>query len=184
MRKSPMGFLRKNPWKKETLLAYYYSAKFRMQLLLRPAGRLKKAWGREGRESAQTESVERYRQAGRISRIVNKVCDKTPWESKCLVRALAAQRLLHLRGLPSTLYLGCGMEDGKMVAHAWLRCGEIYVTGGDGSGYTTVARFYMEGENHVSNLGNRRSVSRPDRRTKAEPHRKTSGRGTADAASL
>ena len=61
-----------------------------------------------------------------------------------LVRALAAQRLLCRRGLSSTLYLGCGMEEGKMVAHAWLRFGEMYVTGGDGGGYTTVARFCKE----------------------------------------
>ena len=47
-------------------------------------------------------------------------------------------------GLSSTLYLGCGMEEGKMVAHAWLRFGEMYVTGGDGGGYTTVARFCKE----------------------------------------
>ena len=79
-----------------------------------------------------------------IAQIVGKVCDKTPWESKCLVRALAAQRLLCRRGLSSTLYLGCGMEEGKMVAHAWRRFGEMYVTGGDGGGYTTVARFCKE----------------------------------------
>lgn len=142
--KSPLGFIRKNPWKRETLLAYYYSAKFRLQLLFLPPGKMQKAWGRENTESAARETGETYREAVRISRIVNKVCDKTPWESKCLVRALAAQRLLYLRGLPSTLYMGCGMEEGKMIAHAWLRCGEIYVTGGDGRGYTTVARFCME----------------------------------------
>lgn len=139
--KNPWRFLRKNPWKKETLLAYYYSAKFRIQLLLLPPEKMRKSWGREEAESEGTQSTEGYRQAARISRIVGKVCDKTPWESKCLVRALSAQRLLYRQGLSSTLYLGCGMEEGKMVAHAWLRCGEMYVTGGDGSGYTTVARF-------------------------------------------
>ena len=77
----------------------------------------------------------------RISR--NGIPGRIP-ESKCLVRALAAQRLLCRRGLSSTLYLGCGMEEGKMVAHAWLRFGEMYVTGGDGGGYTTVARFCKE----------------------------------------
>lgn len=97
-----------------------------------PPGKLRKGWGRENEESAGTASREGYRQAARIARIVGKVCDKTPWESKCLVRALAAQRLLCRRGLSSTLYLGCGMEEGKMVAHAWLRFGEMYVTGGDG----------------------------------------------------
>ena len=142
--KSPYGFLRKNPWKKETLLTYYYSALFRIQLLVLPPGKMRKGWGRENGESAGTEAPEGYRQAVRISRIVRKVCDKTPWESKCLVRALAAQRLLYRQGLSSTLYLGCGMEEGKMVAHAWLRFGEMYVTGGDGSGYTTVARFCLD----------------------------------------
>ena len=92
--KRPSGFLWKNPWKKETLLTYYYSAIFRMQLLLLPPGKLRKGWGRENEESAGTASREGYRQAARIARIVGKVCDKTPWESKCLVRALAAQRLL------------------------------------------------------------------------------------------
>lgn len=139
--KSPWGFLRKNPWKQETLLTYYYSAVFRMQLLFLPPGKMRKAWGRENGESAGMQTPEEYRQAAIISRIVGKVCDKTPWESKCLVRALTAQRLLYRRGMSSTLYLGCGMEEGKMVAHAWLRCGEMYVTGGDGSAYTTVARF-------------------------------------------
>ena len=37
--KSPSGFLWKNPWKKETLLTYYYSAIFRIQLLLLPQKR-------------------------------------------------------------------------------------------------------------------------------------------------
>jgi len=49
--KSPSGFLWKNPWKKETLLTYYYSAIFRMQLLLLPPGKLRKGWGRENEES-------------------------------------------------------------------------------------------------------------------------------------
>ena len=128
--KSPSGFLWKNPWKKETLLTYYYSAIFRMQLLLLPPGKLRKGWGRENEESAGTASREGYRQAARIAQIVGK--------------ALAAQRLLYRQGLSSTLYLGCGMEEGKMVAHAWLRFGEMYVTGGDGGGYTTVARFCKE----------------------------------------
>ena len=80
--KSPSGFLWKNHWKKETLLTYYYSAIFRMQLLLLPPGKLRKGWGRENEESAGAASREGYRQAARIAQIVGKVCDKTPWESK------------------------------------------------------------------------------------------------------
>jgi len=46
--KSPSGFLWKNPWKKETLLTYYYSAIFRMQLLLLPPGQRKRRIRRNG----------------------------------------------------------------------------------------------------------------------------------------
>ena len=152
--KSPSGFLFKNHWKTETMLAYYYAARFRLQLKLLHTGKLRKNWGRENAESAPEEPVESYRQAARISRIVNKVCDKTPWESKCLVRALTARRLLEKRGISSTLYLGCGMEAGEMVAHAWLRCGELYVTGGDGKKYTTVAKFCTEPENRNRKIMN------------------------------
>lgn len=35
------------------------------------------------------------------------------------------------------MYLGCGCDEGRMVAHAWL-CGQYYVTGGDGSRYSIV----------------------------------------------
>lgn len=163
---SLLGFLVRNPWKKETILTYYYSAKFRLQLLLLPTERLYKNWGTRDLESAWAEPVETYRQAAAVSRIVNRVCDRTPWQSKCLVRALTAQRLLYRRGISTTLYMGCGVEEGKMVAHAWLRCGKIYVTGGDGSGYTTVARFCLEagrkGETHVGNLGNCGSAGRAE----------------------
>ena len=43
------------------------------------------------------------------------------------------------------MYLGCKMNEGKMVAHAWLRCGAMYVTGGDGvaNGYAVVDKFFV-----------------------------------------
>jgi hypothetical protein len=41
--------------------------------------------------------------------------------------------MLHLRGIPATLYLGVEKRDDRVHAHAWLRCGTTFVTGGDGS---------------------------------------------------
>jgi hypothetical protein len=56
----------------------------------------------------------------------------TIWESKCLVRAIANMKMLERRRIPSTLYLGTGKdEQGKMIAHAWLRSGPIYLSGAD-----------------------------------------------------
>ena len=54
----------------------------------------------------------------------------TPWSSNCLAQALAANRMLHRRRLPSTLYLGVAKPaDRPFAAHAWLRCGAQFVTG-------------------------------------------------------
>ncbi len=54
----------------------------------------------------------------------------TWWESQCLVMAIAAMKMLDRRGIESTLYLGTARDaDGKMIAHAWLRSGNIYLTG-------------------------------------------------------
>ena len=49
---------------------------------------------------------------------------------------------LQKRGIKTTLYLGVNKDtNNDMKAHAWIRAGEMYVTGGDGKGYATVAKF-------------------------------------------
>jgi hypothetical protein len=55
----------------------------------------------------------------------------TWWDSQCLVLAMAGMQMLARRGIESTMYLGTARDKktGKMVAHAWLRSGEAYVTG-------------------------------------------------------
>lgn len=143
MKVSLVNFITDNKFKAETLLSYFYSAVFRAQILLIKPKYLQKHWGEEGKESSEDETKEIYKYAASVSRIVNRICTKTSWESKCLVRALTAQKLLKRKKIHTTMYLGCRVEDGKMVAHAWLRCGRMYVTGGNGEGYAVVDRFYM-----------------------------------------
>lgn len=67
----------------------------------------------------------------------------TFWESKCLVKAIAAAKMLERRRFESTLYLGTAKdEDGRMVAHAWLRSGSFYITGAAGmERYTITGKF-------------------------------------------
>lgn len=56
----------------------------------------------------------------------------TFWESKCLVKAIAAMKMLERRQIDSTLYLGTGKDiNGEMIAHAWLRSGPLYLTGAE-----------------------------------------------------
>jgi hypothetical protein len=80
---------------------------------------------------------------GLISQMIQLASKYTFWESECLVKAYAARKMLERRGITSTLYLGTGRnEDGKLVAHAWLRSGPFYITGLEGKErFTVVATF-------------------------------------------
>lgn len=135
-------FIRYNEHKWVTLQAWVLSAIYRFQILYRKSDKLKEHWGVRGEESPEEVTMEEYRYAKKVSYAVNQVCNKTRWESKCLVRALTAQYLLKQKGITSTMYLGCGLDEkGAMIAHAWLRCGKMYVTGGNGKEYAMVDKF-------------------------------------------
>lgn len=136
-------FIRYNEHKKVTLQAWVLSARYRYQMLHGNTKRLKGKWGIAGEESATEATLDEYRYAKKVAYAVNQVCEKTKWESKCLVRALTAQKLLIEKNIDSTLYLGCREDNGKMVAHAWIRVGRMFVTGGNGvaNGYAVVEKF-------------------------------------------
>ena len=137
-------FIRYNKHKKLTLKAWMLSAYYRFQMLYTDTAKLNKKWGIEGEESPEDVTLREYRICRNVAYSVHRVCSKTKWQSKCLVRALTAQRLLAEKGIESTLYLGCKMDENQeMVAHAWLRVGKAYVSGGNGAedGYAIVDKF-------------------------------------------
>lgn len=68
----------------------------------------------------------------KVSEAIHIMSRHTLWESMCLVRALAAMKMLERRRIYSTLYLGTGKNDnGELIAHAWLKSGSEIVTGGE-----------------------------------------------------
>ncbi len=137
-------FLRYNEHKSETIRALILSAFFRYQMLYGKTRKLKNKFGIAGEESGLESLPREYKYARKVAYAVNQVCSKTKWESKCLVRALVAQRLLADKGIDSTLYLGCKeTEDHQIIAHAWIRCGSFFVSGGNGAadGYAIVEKF-------------------------------------------
>lgn len=137
-----IGFIKENPNKRITIKTWIYAAWYRFLIKYKSQKRLEKKWGALGEESGNEIKPWQYRYSAQVSRNVNRIANNTPWESKCLVRALTARKLLMEKKIPCTLYLGVGKdEEGKMTAHAWLRAGAMYVTGGDGSAYATVATF-------------------------------------------
>jgi hypothetical protein len=89
--------------------------------------------GTQGLETPQAAPEEHLLEARRISWAVRSASRLTPWQSNCFPQAVAAKYLLRRRGIPSTLYLGAAFKARSVLeAHAWLRCGSVYVTGGAG----------------------------------------------------
>jgi Transglutaminase-like superfamily len=78
-----------------------------------------------------------------ISSAIKIMSKYTFWESQCLVKAMAAMNMLKRRNIENTLYLGTGKdENGKLIAHAWLRSGSVYLTGSEGmERFTIVGTF-------------------------------------------
>jgi hypothetical protein len=75
---------------------------------------------------------------------IDAVSRRVPWRCMCLERGVAATMMLRTRGIDSTFYLGVAREadGGPVRAHAWVRCGTYFVTGGeDHSRFAVVSTF-------------------------------------------
>lgn len=86
-------------------------------------------------------------QVRRVGWAIRVVVRQFPWECTCLAQALAARWLLARRGIAATLYLGVRRNPhGAPSAHAWVRSGALYVTGGAGHRqYQVIATFGGKG---------------------------------------
>jgi len=93
--------------------------------------------GREARHTTRDVLLRRVRWAVRAT------SKRAPWDAVCLYQALTAQIVLRRRGAPSVLYYGVhpGDADG-MRAHAWVRCDDYDVVGGEvAADYAVLASF-------------------------------------------
>lgn len=95
--------------------------------------RLERLMGERNGHEAECSAAD-LKTARRVGWAVRNVSAHTPWESNCFPQALTAKLLLRRRGIGSTLCLGATFNDDKteLSAHAWLRCGDLHLTGGDG----------------------------------------------------
>lgn len=125
------------------LEAYIYTGIYRILIIFVPFNKLRKRLGNVKEESPDEVDINSYRIARDIRWAVINASRYTPWESKCLIKALTAQRMMRGKGIPTTIYLGVKKnEKNEMVAHAWIRCGSYFITGGENrSGYAVVAKF-------------------------------------------
>jgi len=94
-------------------------------------------------EAGGADDRDRQQQAviGLITRAVRRAAYLSPWKNRCLVSSLAARCMLRRRKIMSQLSLGMAKDgEGRSVAHAWLRAGDIEVVRKDGD-YTELFLF-------------------------------------------
>ena len=117
----------------------------RLAVLVLPFRWLAVSLGKHMSESGMQISASDLRQARMVGQAVRSAANNTPWESVCLAQAVAAQWMLKRRHVAGTLYLGVAKdetESEKLTAHAWLRCGNMILTGREGCRqFTVVASF-------------------------------------------
>lgn len=78
-----------------------------------------------------------------VSAAVNRSSRYAPWRTRCLVDAITAKLLLQHYHIRSTLFLGVSKEGkNSLIAHAWLKYNDIFITGKRGyQKFTVVSSF-------------------------------------------
>lgn len=108
-------------------------------IALRPFKRIAPLLGRNlGATSLVPLADERaLRRATRIGRAVTIAAKYAPFRSNCLPQAMAAALLCRAGRVPYAAHLGASVSEpdkqGELVAHAWVQCGPVAITGGAGS---------------------------------------------------
>lgn len=93
------------------------------------------AAARIGRFAAPDDKAEVLR----IGYVVSRTARLVPWRSDCLVQALAAQRWLLRGGIATEIVIGIDQTQKEgFLSHAWLRWGELVVTGGSVTRYSVI----------------------------------------------
>lgn len=113
------------------------SAYYRWLILHRDFSKISDKLGTYQLEVTTQPSEAQMEEIEMIASSIHMVCAHTWWKSECLVKAFVASRFLKRDNIPGTVYMGVSRdEQGKMIAHAWTKCGEYLVTGGSGEKFT------------------------------------------------
>lgn len=150
------NFLRLETSQKLMLLeAFYYLGYGRVFKAL-PFSKVAPTLGERMKETSFSSNTYDHVVLKNISNSIYMMSKYTFWESQCLVKAVAGMKMLERRHIGGTLYLGTAKdENGKLIAHAWLRSGSIYVTGSEGmEKFTEIGRFSKEFDSKESGKGN------------------------------
>ncbi len=124
------------------LKAFFITGVMRFIIVNMPFKKYKNLLGRHNEQTEYNISNEEEKYAEKIGYIIERISRYTLWKSNCFVKAMTAQKLLYDKKIETTLYMGiCNDDAHNITAHAWVRCGNIFVVGGDGKGYKVAGTF-------------------------------------------
>jgi len=89
-----------------------------------------------------------HKRLAELSWAVRAAVQRLPWHSSCLLKALAAQRLLQRAGIPGLLIIGVRsgqLPEGEASfdAHAWIQSGSLVLeTGDDHRNYAPLSAYW------------------------------------------
>ncbi|MED4043736.1 lasso peptide biosynthesis B2 protein [Priestia aryabhattai] len=143
MLKKINGFMKYDNRMKKVLLEAFFMLGWARILKSIPFSKVAPYLGEKSAETPTYLNEESRRNLNEVSNAIEVMSRHTFWESKCLVQAMAAIKMLKRRKIESTLYMGIAKDEhGALIAHAWIRSGSFYVTGSQGmERFTVVATF-------------------------------------------
>jgi len=99
--------------------------------------------GEHMKETPETTASENLELLKAVGLAINRASRVVPWRCKCYEQAIAAKVILRGYGIKTTMYYGVAKDpDKKLIAHAWVRCGDYIVTGRKGmKRFTVVGAF-------------------------------------------
>ncbi len=143
----------------------------RLTTLIFPFRWIAGSLGKHMAESSRDLSAAHLQQARTMGQAIRSAAKYTPWASVCLSQAVAAQWMLKRRRIPATLYLGVAKDKAKwegLSAHAWLRCGNVILTGREEHGQFAVVTTFCSGTASATSVA-RQARAHPPSTNSAAP---------------
>ena len=86
---------------------------------------------------------EQLQRINEVLKNLRRIKRRLPWKVKCFEEAIVAKKILEKFKIKSTIYLGVakGSEE-SLIAHAWLKSGNSFITGERGYNKFTIVGFY------------------------------------------
>jgi len=118
-----------------------YSHIYFILAIILPFKRMAKKMGKQCFEADNTLETEMIRYCVFLKKVLIGINKYWPYKFRCLIQALVISAILREKRIPHTTYLGVKKETRKMKAHAWLKCGNLFISGNGPGDFNTVSFF-------------------------------------------